>query len=150
MSFFAPDAAPGRIGEVLTRIVAGYRLTRYPAIAATRIRRHGWRLLLSIGSPTNSARVSWVVVFALHHVLRADVLEAKDFVVEVQAVCIHLEAPRQLITGLRVELELRVEVVVARRAGCAVDLRVGLGFLVALAVKDRIAVGIVNVRKVLV
>ena len=51
-----------------------------------------WNLVLAVQCPANSARIRRVVVLTLHYVLRAAVVEPKYFVVQVQAVSVHLEA----------------------------------------------------------
>src|SRR3974377_800540 len=67
--------------------------------------RPGWRsdLLLAHG-PAQPRRVGRVVVRALHHVLSAALVKAEDLVVEVEAIGGNLESPRDLVTGLGVEL----------------------------------------------
>ena len=55
-----------------------------------------------------------MVVLALNNILRAAVVEPEDFVVEVQAVGIHLETPWQSVAGLCIELVMRIQIVVAK------------------------------------
>ena len=87
------------------------------------------RLLLVVDVPANPACVGRVVVLALDDVLRAAVVEAEDFVVQVEAVGVDLEACRQAVAGLSVELEVGVEVVVSGGARRATDLRIRHGLL---------------------
>ena len=54
-------------------------------------------------------------VLSLNDILGASIVEAEDLVVQVQAVGVGLETPFQLVTGLGVELVMRIEVVVALR-----------------------------------
>jgi hypothetical protein len=60
--------------------------------------------------PAHAARAGGVVVLALDHVLRAALIEAENFVVEVEAVSIDLKTRRQPVACLGVELEVAVEV----------------------------------------
>ena len=59
-----------------------------------------------------------MVVFTLHHILWTSIVKAEDLIVQVQAVGIDRKAPGQFVGCLRIELEVRVEVVIACRASC--------------------------------
>jgi hypothetical protein len=105
--------------------------------------------LFVVKSPANSPGICRVIVLALDDVLRAAIVEAKDLVVQVETVTVYLESPRQPVAGLGVELEMRVEVVIAGGTGGAADPRIGNCLLNAVH-DNRIAVIIRRVGEVLV
>ena len=62
--------------------------------------------------PTKAKRICRFVVFALHHKLRAAVVEPEDFVVQIQTGDDRSNALPKVVAGLRVNLEMRVEIIV--------------------------------------
>jgi hypothetical protein len=75
---------------------------------------------------TKSSGEGRFVVFALHNILRATVVEAEYLVVQIQAGGIYLQTVRQSIRTLHVNLEVRVQVVVASGTFGAQRLSAGL------------------------
>ena len=65
--------------------------------------------LVVVQRPANATSVGWVVVFALHNVLGAAIVESEDFVVQVEPVAVYLESPGQAVAGLRIKLVVRIE-----------------------------------------
>src|SRR5215475_14269469 len=65
--------------------------------------------------PTKAGGDGRAIVFALQHELFAAVVEAEDFVIQVQAVHDEGQAVSKADTSLRVNLKMRVEIVVAKR-----------------------------------
>src|SRR6202007_1171358 len=89
------------------------------------------------------------IVFALEHVFRAAVIEAEDFVVDVQPVHDERQTVSHADAALRVEFKMAVEIVVAERtvdaagswsAWCAVErgraVMVAVGGYVRLVVRE--------------
>src|SRR5207253_7517124 len=72
------------------------------------------RLFFVQRRPADARGNSRPVVFALDHVLRAAVVEAENLVVDIQAIHDELKAIRQSHAALGIELQMRVEIVVAR------------------------------------
>src|ERR1700691_3646613 len=66
--------------------------------------------------PAQAEGIGRPVVFALSHIPRAAVVETEDLVGEVQALPEHGEALRDAIAGLRIDLQVGVEVVVSHRS----------------------------------
>jgi hypothetical protein len=81
--------------------------------------------LFRCDGPAQPERDRRPVILALHRIDRASVVEAKHLIAEVQAGGYHLHALVHAITGLHVELRMRVEVVVAERAPQSKDGIVG-------------------------
>ena len=65
--------------------------------------------------PANAGRERRLIVLALDHVLRAALVEAENFVVEVEAREDHAHAVAHADDALGVDLDVRVEVDVAQR-----------------------------------
>src|SRR3954468_20902150 len=65
--------------------------------------------------PTQTTGVRRVIILALHYVLRTAVIETKHLVVQVETVAVYFKPPRQTIARLRIELEMRVKVVIPGR-----------------------------------
>src|SRR5215467_4602506 len=63
--------------------------------------------------PAESCRKCWLVVFALDHVLRAAVVEAKHFVIGIQNVGDESQPVAQDHTALQINLQVGIEIGVA-------------------------------------
>ena len=61
-----------------------------------------------LGGQRNTEGISWMIVFALYHILRAAVIEAEDLIVEVKARGIDSESLRQKVVCLSIDLQLSV------------------------------------------
>ena len=66
-----------------------------------------------VGGPAKSTAVSRVIILALDNILRTAKVETEDFVGEIQALHLKLQATIDPGAHLRVHLEMRVEIVVA-------------------------------------
>src|SRR5262249_27029373 len=69
-------------------------------------------LLLAVEGIAQAGSVRRLVVLALHHVLRASVVEPEDFVIQIQSIGIEGEAARDLVASLDIKLEVRVQIIV--------------------------------------
>src|SRR5258708_25067732 len=65
------------------------------------------------GRPAEARGHGRLVIFPLDHVLRAALIEAENFVVEIEAIHDELQAMYQAIAALNVHLEVGIEVDVA-------------------------------------
>ena len=85
--------------------------------STTQRKRYPLRSLLLVHRrPAHSARERWTVVFALHHVLCLPVVESEDLVGKVESIGHDGESIFQAIAGLGIDLEVRVEIIVPKRA----------------------------------
>src|SRR5579859_1493355 len=74
------------------------------------------KLFFANGIPAEAGRDGRTIVFALHHEWSAAIVEAKDFIVQVEAIHDEGEAVSQSNAALSVNLKMSVEVVVAEWA----------------------------------
>src|SRR5580693_2552945 len=72
-----------------------------------------WHSVLPSRLPAQAEGVSWLVVLALSHVPRAAIVETKHFVRKIEALHQRRETLRHAVTGLRINLQMRVEIVIA-------------------------------------
>jgi len=90
-------------------------LTKAPATTLEFSVRRMTRSPFVVEFPLEAKRVGRLVELALHHILRAAIVEPKDFIVQVQSRYNCRQAPAKVIAGLRVHLEVRVKIVVTGR-----------------------------------
>src|SRR5436305_1278027 len=79
-----------------------------------------FRLFLVHRRPAHTRCNRRPVVFALDHVLRAAIVEAEDLVIDIEAIHDKAESVGQADTALGIELEVWVEIIIAKGAGSAV------------------------------
>ena len=77
----------------------------------------GEPLFLAWRRPAHTGRNRGLIVFALDHELRAALIEAEHFVVEIEPVHDKAKPVREPNAALGVHLEMRIKVDVAERAG---------------------------------
>src|SRR5690349_19807812 len=97
--------------------------------------RFPWLLLLELRRPAEAHRYCGPIILPLNHVLRAALIEAEDFIGQVQAIHDKREAMAQLITSLSVHLQMRVKVGIAERPiEAACRCRTGVGVDIGLVI----------------
>ena len=65
--------------------------------------------------PADTTRIGGLVILALHHVLRASVVETEDRIIHVFPNRHHRETVANVVAHLGIDLSVRIEVVIAVR-----------------------------------